>query len=100
LLLGVGAAFGSTSPAQFVLPCVLIVLYAVRGFQLLKGDPNAARRILWLHGIGGIAAIVYMASGGGLIVVLQAAKLVIHVFGGATAYLALRSIGATFSGRR
>jgi hypothetical protein len=100
LLIGLGAAIGTTSPAQIVLPCVLIVLYAVRGLQLFKGDPNAARRILWLHGIGGLAAIVYMASGGGFIVALQGVKLLIHVFGGITAYLALRAAGVSFTGRR
>jgi hypothetical protein len=100
LLVGVGAAFGNASPAQIVLPCVLIVLYALRGFQLSKGNPYAARRILWLHAIGGFAAIVYMASGAGFIVALQAVKLLIHIFGGVTAFLAVRASGVSLTGRR
>jgi hypothetical protein len=94
LLIGFGVAFGSTSMAQIILPCVLIVLYAVRGYQLFMGDPLAARRILWLHGAGGVAAIVQMATGTPLLVVLQGIKLLIHVFGGVTAYMAQRSFAA------
>lgn len=92
LLIGLAAAFGSLSPAQLVLPCVLIALYAYRGFQLFKGDPNAAKRILWLHGAGGVVAIFQMAAGGGmLLLALQGTKVAIHIFGAVTAYLALRA---------
>lgn len=94
LLIGLGAALGSVSMFQVVLPIVLIVLYAVRGFQIFKGDRNAARRILWLHGLGGIAAIMQIASGGGFFAVLQGLKIVIHLFGGITAYLAQRGSNA------
>ena len=90
LLIGLGAAYGSVSGFQAILPIVLIVLYAVRGVQIFKGDPAAARRILWLHGIGAISAVIQIGSGGGLFVVLQGIKILIHIFGGVTAYLAQR----------
>lgn len=92
LLLGLGVAAGSVSATQIILPCVLIGLYAVRGFQIFKGDPAAARRVLWLHGIGGIVALVQMFSGGALLIVLQAFKVAIHGFGAVTAYLAGRAL--------
>ncbi len=87
LLIGLGAAFGSISAFQVILPVVLIVLYAVRGVQIFKGDRAAARRILWLHGFGAISAVLQIASGGTLFVVLQGIKILIHIFGGITAYL-------------
>jgi len=90
LLIGVGVASGSVSSMQVILPIVLIVLYALRGFQLFKGDPTAARRILWLHGVGGVMAVIQIASGSTLLVVLQSIKLLIHIFGGVTALLAQR----------
>jgi hypothetical protein len=77
---------------QVILPCVLIVLYAVRGVQLWKGDPAAAQRILVLHAVGGILAVVQMAGGNPLVMVLQGIKLGIHVFGGVTAHLARRAL--------
>jgi hypothetical protein len=95
LLIGLGVAIGSGSPVQIILPFVLIVLYAVRGYQLFQGDPLAARRILWLHGIGGLAAFAQMASAGGFWGALQGVKIVIHVFGGVMAFLALRSVTAS-----
>jgi hypothetical protein len=91
LLLGVGAANGTTSPAQIILPFVLVALYAMRGYQIFNGNVAATRRILWLHGVGGVIAIVQMMSGGLLIVILYTIKVAIHVFGGATAFLAFRS---------
>jgi hypothetical protein len=92
LLLGVGIAVGSVSGVQVILPCVLIALYAWRGVQLFRGDPAAARRLMWLHGFGGVAALMQIASGGGgFIVVLQGLKIAIHVFGGVTSYMALRA---------
>ncbi len=90
LLIAFGVATGSVSGAQLILPAILIALYAMRAFQIFKGDPNAARRVLWLHGVGGVMAIVQMASGGPIFIVLQGIKVVIHVFGGITAYLAQR----------
>lgn len=90
LLIGVGVAAGSLSTFQVVLPCVLIGLYMLRGYQLFKGDPAAATRVLWLHGLGGLMAVINIASGSPLIVGLQAIKLLIHVFGGVTAFLAQR----------
>ncbi len=90
-LLAFGAAVGSVSAAQVILPCVLIGMYAWRAIQISKGDPDAARKVLWLHGLGGITAIIQIASGGAFMFVLQGIKLGIHVFGGVTAYLASRS---------
>ncbi|MGD0527698.1 MAG: hypothetical protein ABSE49_21375 [Polyangiaceae bacterium] len=94
-LLGLGAMLGSGSVAQIILPVVLIGLYAMRGFQIFKGDPNAARRILWLHGIGAVAALIQalgsFATGSALVAGLQGMKVVINVFGGITAYYAYRS---------
>jgi hypothetical protein len=92
LLIGLGAALGSGSTAQIIVPCILVVLYALRGWQIFKGDANAARRILWLHGVGGVVAIMQMASGSGILVALQSVKVIIHIFGGVTAYLAQRSV--------
>ena len=92
LLLTAGVAAGSLSSTQLVLPCILIFLYAFRGYQIFNGDPAAARRVLWLHGVGSIAAILQMRSGVGIMVVLQGIKVLIHIFGGITAYLAQRGI--------
>jgi hypothetical protein len=91
LLIGVASAVGNVNPAQVILPVVLIVLYALRGFQLFKGNPAAAKRILWLHGVGGVVAVTQIMSGGSLVMVLNAVKVAIHIFGGVAAYLALRS---------
>jgi hypothetical protein len=91
MLIGVGVFLGAGSGVQIILPCVLIALYAVRGFQLLKGDPAAARRILWLHGVGAVAALVQAMAGGGILAVLQGMKVVINIFGAIAAYAALRS---------
>jgi hypothetical protein len=93
LLVGLGAAFGGISALQVVLPVVLIALYAVRGWQILKGDARAAQRILWLHGIGGaMAAFQIMQGAAGVLVALTAIKIVIHIFGGVTAWMAWRSV--------
>jgi hypothetical protein len=91
LLLGAGIASGSVSGVQVFFPCVLVVFYAVRGYQIFKGDPAAARRIVWLHAVGGVAAILQMSSRHGLVVALNGVKIAIHVFGAITAYLAQRS---------
>jgi hypothetical protein len=90
LLLGFGAAAGAVSGAQLILPCFLIAIYAVRAFQIFKGDPAAARKILWLHGLGALMAVFRLSSESSLIVVLNVVKIAIHIFGAATAYLAQR----------
>lgn len=92
LLILLGVSRGAGSPIQIVLPFVLIALYAMRGYQLFKGDPAAAKRLLWLHGIGGVAALLQVFSAGGLWMALQSVKAVIHVFGGVTAYLAQKAL--------
>jgi hypothetical protein len=84
-------AAGSVSATTGIVPLILIVLYAMRGVQLLKGDPNAARRILWLHGIGAVVALMQMTSSSGLVFVLQGVKVAINLFGAATAYWAWRT---------
>jgi hypothetical protein len=91
LLLGFGAASGSTSGTQVILPCVLVVLYAVRGFKILSGDRKAARGILWLHGLGALMAVMRLLAGNPITVALQTVKIAIHIFGGVTAYLAQRA---------
>jgi hypothetical protein len=92
LLIGLGVATGNVSGAQLILPCVLIGLYGVRAFQIWKGDPTAAKRVLWLHGVGGALAIFNVATGGGgLIMILQGIKVLIHVFGGITAHRASKA---------
>jgi hypothetical protein len=91
LLLVMGMAVGSSvSGMQLVLPCVLIGLYAVRGYQIWSGDPAAARRIIWLHGVGCIAALLQMTQGHGLLAFLQGFKVVVNLFGGIAAYVALK----------
>jgi hypothetical protein len=92
LLIAFAAASGATSFGQVIIPIILIGLYAVRGFQLFKGDPTAARNLLWLHGVGGVMAAIQIAGGGGIVMVLQGIKLVIHVFGGFTALRAQRAL--------
>ena len=82
---------GAGSATTLFLPCILIGLYAVRGYQLYRGDRRAASRILWLHGVGAVVAIFQAMSG--ILVVMQVIKVAIHVFGGVTALLALRALG-------
>ncbi len=97
LLVGLGAAIGNVSPTQLIMPCVLIGLYAFRGFQIFKGDANAAKAILWLHGIGAIMAVLQMFTGAGLVsMVLHGIKVAVNGFGGLTAYLAYRSTQNSF----
>ena len=92
LMIGLGVATSSASPLQIVLPLVLIGLYAVRGFQVLKGQAAATTRLLWLHGVGGVIALTQVYSGTGILVVLQGIKVAIHVFGGVATYLARRAL--------
>lgn len=91
-LIGLAAATSKeVSGTQIILPCVLIGLYALRAFQIWKGDPNAARRVLWLHVVGGAVAVFQMTSGAPLWIALNVIKVAIHVFGGITAYRASRA---------
>lgn len=90
LLIGLASATGSASSMNLILPIVLIALYAWRGINVIKGDPASARSLLWLHGIGGFFAMTQLTHGGGIFVVLQGLKVLIHVFGGITAFLAHR----------
>ncbi len=92
LLIGLGVAKGAGPAKSLFFPCILIVLYAVRGYQLYKGDPKAVVRILWLHGVGVVVAILQARSG--VLVVFQTIKVLIHIFGGVTAFLAHRAIAA------
>ena len=89
LWLGLGAALGSGSVIQLILPLVFVVLYAMRGFQLLKGDVAAARRLIWLHVVGAAMAAIQLRAGA--IVILLAIKIAINVFGAITAYRATRA---------
>lgn len=93
LLIVLGAVMNKLSPLQIVIPCVLIVLYALRGVQIYRGDVAAAQRILWLHIVGGAMAVLQIVTGNPVVVVLYSIKIVIHVFGGVTAYLARRTVG-------
>jgi hypothetical protein len=95
LLIAFGAMTGSLSGMQAILPCVLVALYAYRGIQLFKGDTAAARRILWLHGIGAVVALIQLARDEGMVVLLGV-KVAINVFGAITALLALRSEGREY----
>lgn len=93
LLLGLAAYTGGGGGAQAIMPVILIVLYAYRGVLVMRGDARSARSLLALHAIGGIfAAIQIVTSGGGsFVVVLQALKVAIHIFGGITAHSAKRA---------
>jgi hypothetical protein len=91
LLTGVGVAAGSVSGFQIILPVVLIFLYVTRGYQIIKGNRSALRSILGLHAIGGLFAVVNALSGSPFVAVLHGIKVVIHIFGGLTAYLAWRA---------
>ncbi len=92
LLILFAASAGAVSYGQIIVPIILIGLYAMRGFQLFKGDATAAGSLLWLHAIGGIMAVIQMASGDSFVVTLQGVKLVIHLFGCFTAFLARRAL--------
>lgn len=89
-LIGLAVTTSAASPAQIIMPIVLIVLYAVRAVQIFKGNGAALNSALWLHGIGAVMGVVQMASGDSTIVILQGIKVAIHVFGGITAFAARR----------
>jgi hypothetical protein len=92
LFVGIGVMNGSSSGVGLLLPVILIALYATRGVQIFKGDPAAVRRILWLHGIGALAALSQAAQSQGILAALQGLKVVINVGGLAAAFWALRSL--------
>jgi hypothetical protein len=97
-LVGVASSLGDTSPAQLILPIILIGLYAFRGFQVFQGDPTAARSLLWLHGIGGVIGVMRMFGRDPITLVLYGIKVVLHVAGAGTAYWALQHATAPTSG--
>ncbi|MDB4993941.1 MAG: hypothetical protein JWM74_1373 [Myxococcaceae bacterium] len=100
MLLAFGIATQGVSPMQVLFPCILIVLYAVRGYQLFKGNPAAAKRILWLHGVGVAVTLLNMvASHDSVLFVFQSIKVAINLFGGVTAYLAHRAFSHAQAGR-
>jgi hypothetical protein len=92
LLILFGGSSGPVAGVRSILPLFLIGLYAVRGYQLLQGSTAAAQRILWLHGVGAIAAVSQILSAQApLFIGLQCFKVVIHAFGAGAAFFALRS---------
>jgi hypothetical protein len=90
-LLGFGTAFGSTPGSKVIVPGVLVIFYAVRAYQIFQGNISAAKRILWLHGVGGMLAVFQMMSGNAVVIGLNAVKIAIHLFGAVTAYFAAQS---------
>ena len=92
LLLGVGVATRHVSGMQVILPLFLIGLYIQRGYRVYQGDAMAAQRLMWLHGIGGAVAVLQMASAGAVLIVFYVVKVLVHVFGGFTAFRAHRAL--------
>ncbi|HEY2515402.1 MAG TPA: hypothetical protein VGI39_31255 [Polyangiaceae bacterium] len=97
LLIGAGVMTGASSGVALFFPVILIGLYAVRGAQIFKGDPAAVRRILWLHGIGALAALSQAARSHGIVAALQGLKVVINLCGLAAAFWAYRAIQRAFA---
>lgn len=95
-LIAFGAAMGSVSPTQVILPVVLIGLYAVRGFQIMKGQQRAIRSLMWLHGVGGVFACFQVVTSSGFFVALQAVKVLIHLFGIVTVLMARKHVQNTW----
>ena len=52
---------------------------------------NAARRVLWLHAVGGVVAIMLVVTGSGFAAGLHALKVLVHAFGGFAAWRATRA---------
>ncbi len=79
---------------QLIMPVILVVLYGMRAFAVYNGDRNAAKRLMFLHGLGILASIFqisqFPASAGAMLTMLYGFKIAVHVFGGVTAYLASR----------
>ena len=89
LLYGASVSNGKSSPVQVIMPLVLVGLYAWRGFQILKGDANAIRRIIWLHLFGGVMAILQIfLIQLPLVQIIYGVKILIHIFGAITGKLA------------
>jgi hypothetical protein len=97
LLIAVGVMSGASSGVGLFFPVILIVLYASRGLQIFRGDPAAVRRILWLHGIGALAAFAQAAQTHGIGAALQGLKVVINLGGLVAALWALRAIQGSAS---
>jgi hypothetical protein len=93
LLRGLFAAAGAGSGVTAIMPLILVGLYAVRGFQVFQGDPAAARRLLWLHGFGAVAALLLAFSASGFYAGLQSVKVLIGIFGAVTAFRAQQAFG-------
>ena len=83
---------GEISGIRALLPLVLIVLYAVRGFGAFRGDPRSLTSLTWLHGIGAVATLINSRSLSGLSLGLNAVKIAINLLGAVTAYMAMRSL--------
>lgn len=98
LLVGLAVSAGAVSAAQLLLPCVLIGFYSVRGLQIFKGDVSAARKVTWLHVVGGAVAVFQAATTPlALLVALNVVKAAVHVFGVATAWRVVRAAAAASS---
>ena len=82
---------GNITPLFLVLPLFLVVAYAVRGAQIMKGDVRAAQRILLLHAVGAVAAILQLSSRRDIVVILNGVKVAIHLLGIGSAYWARRT---------
>jgi hypothetical protein len=89
MLLGMFGGY-AISPLQVALPILLIVLYAMRAVRVYRGDRSAARRLAWLHLIGGVFGLIYLTNYGSVIATLYGIKVAIHVLGGIPAFLVSR----------
>jgi hypothetical protein len=83
---------GELSGFRALLPLVLIVLYAVRGFGALRGDPRSLNSLTWLHGIGAVATLINSRDLSGLALGLNAVKIAINLFGAVSAFMAMRTL--------
>jgi hypothetical protein len=90
LFLSLGAAMGSVSAVQALLPLALIAFYAWRGAQVWGGNRRVATNLVLLHGIGGVMAVLEVATGDWVVKVMYGLKVLIHVFGGFAALAAAR----------
>jgi hypothetical protein len=92
LLRAIDSAAGGVSGMSVVLPILLVVLYAMRGVQVFRGDPSAAQRLLWLHVVGAVAALLQTLAASGFYAGMAGVKVIINIFGAVTAFLATRAI--------
>jgi hypothetical protein len=86
------AIAGELNGFRALLPLVLIVLYAVRGFGAFRGDPRSLNSLTWLHGIGAVATLINSRDLSGLALGLNAVKIAINLFGAVAAFMAMRSL--------